>query len=66
MEKEHILYLCQGWRIPSAPVNDGAELIDAPVLASRGFWTQATEDGRGATLPGRMVQRSYPSTGSAR
>lgn len=66
MEKEHILYLCQGWRVPSAPVNDGAELIGAPVLASRGFWTQATEDGRGATLPGRMVQRSYPSTGSAR
>jgi crotonobetainyl-CoA:carnitine CoA-transferase CaiB-like acyl-CoA transferase len=51
-EKEHLLYLCQGWRIPCAPVNGGAELIASEVLAARDFWQPAAISGRTVPMPG--------------
>jgi crotonobetainyl-CoA:carnitine CoA-transferase CaiB-like acyl-CoA transferase len=65
LEKEQILYLCQGWRIPSAPVNDGAELLPSDVLRSRGFWREVTTARRQITLPGLPIRRSYPNDGGA-
>jgi len=52
LDKEHLLYLCQGWRIPCAPVNGGADLIASEALASRDFWQQAIVGGREIPLPG--------------
>ena len=51
-DREHLLYLCQGWRIPCAPVNGGPELIASEMLASRGFWQPTVIDGREVPLPG--------------
>jgi len=53
-DKEHIFYLCQGHRIPCAPVNEGLDLLSAEVLASRNFWDESTESG--AVLPGVLSQ----------
>jgi len=55
-DKEHIFYLCQGHRIPCAPVNEGIDLLSAEVLASRRFWDQSTE--AGVVLPGVLSQVS--------
>jgi crotonobetainyl-CoA:carnitine CoA-transferase CaiB-like acyl-CoA transferase len=53
-DKEEIFYLCQGHRIPCAPVNEGLDLLSAGVLASRSFWEDSTETG--AVLPGVLSQ----------
>ncbi len=50
-DKEELFYLCQGSRIPCAPVNEGADLLEAEFLASRGFWDDGTADGSSAKLP---------------
>ena len=57
--KDEILYLCQGWRIPSAPVNDGSELLSSDVLESRGYWTESRLAERAVTVPGSPTRRSY-------
>jgi crotonobetainyl-CoA:carnitine CoA-transferase CaiB-like acyl-CoA transferase len=61
LDKEHILYLCQGWRIPSAPVNDGSELLSSDVLASRGFWREVNTVAGPVKLPGSPVRESFPT-----
>jgi crotonobetainyl-CoA:carnitine CoA-transferase CaiB-like acyl-CoA transferase len=60
-EKEHLLYLCQGWRIPCAPVNDGVDLLSVAVLESRGFWQEVQADGRLVSIPGSPSRREYPA-----
>jgi crotonobetainyl-CoA:carnitine CoA-transferase CaiB-like acyl-CoA transferase len=60
-EKEHLFYLCQGWRIPCAPVNEGGDLLAADVLGSRGFWQSVHVDGRTAPMPGLPSRRAYPA-----
>jgi formyl-CoA transferase len=59
-EKEHLLYLCQGWRIPCAPVNEGGDLLAVDVLESRGFWQSVHVDGRTTSMPGLPSRRAYP------
>jgi crotonobetainyl-CoA:carnitine CoA-transferase CaiB-like acyl-CoA transferase len=59
-EKEHLLYLCQGWRIPCAPVNEGVDLLGVDVLGSRGFWQSAQVGDRTVALPGSPSRREYP------
>jgi len=60
-EKEHLLYLCQGWRIPCAPVNEGSDLLAVDVLESRGFWQSVQVDGRPTPMPGLPSRREYPA-----
>ncbi|MGO9960957.1 MAG: CoA transferase [Solirubrobacteraceae bacterium] len=60
-EKEHLLYLCQGWRIPSAPENEGGDVLAAGVLESRGFWQPVQVDGQTARMPGPPSRRAYPA-----
>jgi crotonobetainyl-CoA:carnitine CoA-transferase CaiB-like acyl-CoA transferase len=60
-DMEHLLYLCQGWRIPCAPVNGGLELIASEALASRGFWQKTTVNGREMPLPGLPGRRADPA-----
>ena len=60
-EKEHLLYLCQGWRIPCAPVNEGSDLLAVDVLESRGFWRSVQVDGRPTPMPGLPRRREYPA-----
>lgn len=55
-EKEHLLYLCQGWRIPCAPVLDGGDLLKSTALTSRGFWS-STSGAEGSVLPGTPGRR---------
>ncbi len=65
-EKEHLLYLCQGFRIPCAPVLDGHDLLGASALSSRGFLTSTVVGDRVVTrpgTPGRPVA-APPSSGS--
>ena len=60
-EKEHLLYLCQGWRIPCAPVNEGGDLLAVDVLRSRGFWQEVQVDERTVSMPGSPSRREYPA-----
>jgi crotonobetainyl-CoA:carnitine CoA-transferase CaiB-like acyl-CoA transferase len=60
-EKEHLFYLCQAWRIPCAPVNEGVDLLGLEVLESRGFWQSVSVDGRLMSLPGSPSRREYPA-----
>jgi formyl-CoA transferase len=48
---DHLLYLCQGWRIPCAPVLEGRDLLDSGPLTSRGFWSAAPEGTDATVLP---------------
>jgi crotonobetainyl-CoA:carnitine CoA-transferase CaiB-like acyl-CoA transferase len=71
-DKEHLLYLCQAWRIPCAPVNEGPELLTSDALTSRGFWqTAGGQHGAGGAgpvlpgLPGRPASPSHPADGAA-
>jgi crotonobetainyl-CoA:carnitine CoA-transferase CaiB-like acyl-CoA transferase len=50
-DRESLFYLCQGLRIPCAPVNDGADLLESEALSSRSFWTEGNNEGRPAKLP---------------
>jgi crotonobetainyl-CoA:carnitine CoA-transferase CaiB-like acyl-CoA transferase len=52
LDKEHLLYLCQGFRIPCAPVLDGNDLLEASALSSRGFLSSAEVGDRVVTVPG--------------
>jgi crotonobetainyl-CoA:carnitine CoA-transferase CaiB-like acyl-CoA transferase len=58
-EKEYLFYVLQGHRIPCAPVNDGADLLEAQVLDSRDYWDRTVE-GSKHPMPGRItrVERS--------
>ncbi|MGA2304007.1 MAG: CoA transferase [Acidimicrobiales bacterium] len=60
-EKEHLLYLCQGWRIPCAPVNEGGDVLAVGVLGARGFWQPVQVDGRTTSMPGLPSRRAYPA-----
>ena len=60
-EKEHLLYLCQGWRIPCATVNEGGDLLAVDVLESRGFWRSVQVDGGPTPMPGLPSRRAYPA-----
>jgi crotonobetainyl-CoA:carnitine CoA-transferase CaiB-like acyl-CoA transferase len=62
-DKEQIFYLCQGHRIPCAPVNDGFDLLAAGAFSSRSFW-RASGD-HGPVLPGGLsrVHRARDSAG---
>jgi CoA:oxalate CoA-transferase len=51
-EKEHLLYLCQGFRIPCAPVLDGVDLLGSSALSSRGFLSPEAVGDRIVTVPG--------------
>ena len=44
--------LCQALRIPAAPVNDGATILDCPQYAKRGFFV----DGGGFRRPGKAFR----------
>lgn len=50
-DKETLFFLCQGNRIPCAPVNDGIDLLESEALESRGFWDESGGDGSPAKLP---------------
>jgi crotonobetainyl-CoA:carnitine CoA-transferase CaiB-like acyl-CoA transferase len=50
-DKEYLVYLCQGWRIPCAPVNDGVDLLEDEGLRSRDFWASGWLAPRSATEP---------------
>jgi len=60
-EKEHLLYLCQGWRIPCAPVNEGVDVLAQDVLEFRGFWRSEPVDGGPIAMPGLPSRREYPA-----
>ncbi len=47
-----IVELCQALRIPAAPVNDGATILECPQYASRGFFI----DGGGFQRPGKAFR----------
>jgi crotonobetainyl-CoA:carnitine CoA-transferase CaiB-like acyl-CoA transferase len=47
-----IVELCQALRIPAAPVNDGATILECPQYASRGFFI----DGGGFRRPGKAFR----------
>ncbi len=47
-----IVELCQALRIPAAPVNDGATILECPQYASRGFFI----DGGGFRCPGKAFR----------
>ncbi|OBK50008.1 CaiB/BaiF CoA transferase family protein [Mycobacterium kubicae] len=51
-----IVELSQAMRIPAAPVNDGASVLDCPQYAKRGFFTEA----RGFRQPGKPYRFSDP------
>jgi crotonobetainyl-CoA:carnitine CoA-transferase CaiB-like acyl-CoA transferase len=50
-DRETLFFLCQGSRIPCAPVNDGGDLLDSEALESRGFWDESSGAGRPDRLP---------------
>jgi crotonobetainyl-CoA:carnitine CoA-transferase CaiB-like acyl-CoA transferase len=52
-EKDYLFYVCQGHRIPCAPVNDGPDLLEADVLDSRAYWDRESE-GAKHPMPGRI------------
>lgn len=45
--------LSQTLRIPAAPVNDGATVLDCPQYAKRGFFVRSGKDGDGFQRPGQ-------------
>jgi crotonobetainyl-CoA:carnitine CoA-transferase CaiB-like acyl-CoA transferase len=47
-----IVELCQALRIPAAPVNDGATILECPQYAERGFFV----DGGGFRRPGKAFR----------
>ncbi|HEY3995090.1 MAG TPA: CoA transferase [Mycobacterium sp.] len=47
-----IVELCQALRIPAAPVNDGATILECPQYAKRGFFV----DGGGFQRPGKAFR----------
>ncbi len=55
-DRELLFNLCQGHRIPCAPVNEGIDLLESEALDNRGFWPP-TEDG-GPRLPGDLARFS--------
>jgi crotonobetainyl-CoA:carnitine CoA-transferase CaiB-like acyl-CoA transferase len=63
-DKEHLLYLCQGFRIPCAPVLDGADLLESSALTSRGFLPFTAVGERAVTTSGRPT-RAAPSSKNA-
>lgn len=48
-DKQSLFFLCQGNRIPCAPVNGGRELLESEGLSSRSFWDESES---GTPLPG--------------
>jgi crotonobetainyl-CoA:carnitine CoA-transferase CaiB-like acyl-CoA transferase len=50
-DRETLFFLCQGSRIPCAPVNDGGDLLDSEALESRGFWDESGGEGKPDRLP---------------
>lgn len=57
-DKEQLFYICQGYRVPCAPVNDGPDLLSADLFISRGFWTDGSYEGRRVSLPDLRSQFS--------
>jgi crotonobetainyl-CoA:carnitine CoA-transferase CaiB-like acyl-CoA transferase len=47
-----IVELCQALRIPAAPVNDGATVLDCPQYAKRGFFVESVGAGWSFQRPG--------------
>jgi crotonobetainyl-CoA:carnitine CoA-transferase CaiB-like acyl-CoA transferase len=64
-DREYLFNICQGYRIPSAPVNEGADLIKSSAFASRDFW----DGSAGSKMPGapsRFERRAVEPTSGAR
>jgi crotonobetainyl-CoA:carnitine CoA-transferase CaiB-like acyl-CoA transferase len=60
-EREHLLYLCQGWRIPCAPVLEGGDLLDSSALTSRRFWSTVRDGDSEVVLPATPGRRRTDS-----
>jgi crotonobetainyl-CoA:carnitine CoA-transferase CaiB-like acyl-CoA transferase len=53
-----IVELGQALRIPAAPVNDGATVLDCPQYAKRGFFAEAGQSGASFRRPGSSFRLS--------
>ncbi|MGD1279946.1 CaiB/BaiF CoA transferase family protein [Mycobacterium seoulense] len=65
---EEIVELAQALRIPAAPVNDGATVLDCPQYAERGFFVQSGGPGWSFRRPGppfRFSKTPVPQPGPA-
>jgi crotonobetainyl-CoA:carnitine CoA-transferase CaiB-like acyl-CoA transferase len=60
-DREQLFYMCQGWRIPCAPVHDGGDLLNEDVLTGRDFWQPTVVGDREVPMPGSPSRRSTAS-----
>ena len=56
-----IVELSQALRIPAAPVNDGATVLECPQYAERGFFVEGGGDGWSFQRPGKACRFTKPS-----
>jgi crotonobetainyl-CoA:carnitine CoA-transferase CaiB-like acyl-CoA transferase len=53
-----LVELSQAMRIPAAPINDGASILDSPQYRDRGFFVKGGSDGEQFTRPGAPFRLS--------